>query len=619
VSGLPQAAPSLATDSLPAAALGETREGTGFSWPLFLVLYLVTAASLIARALFNARTVPLFADTDDAMRLTNVHDFINGQDWFDIVQHRLNTPYGAVIHWSRLIDLPESLLIRGLRPFFATSDMADVVAGYIWPLLLLALLLWLSARLTLRLVGPQGLLAALALPVLSPALITEFSPGRLDHHSVQILLTLAMTLCTVEALKRPRFAIGAGIAAATGLAIGIECVPLVAAAIAAFALMWVYLPERADALRGFGLSFALASLGHLLLAAPPSRWFVPASDMLSIVYVAAAIGTGVVFALLSWLPLGERGPTARLALAALLGGVLLALLLVLFPGCLKGPYGALDPWLLENWINNITEALPLWQSLKGFDPFTIGIALPPILAVVVIGFRVWRGDAADRGEWLILGGIVLFAVLVMVLQVRGARLATAPAIPAAAWLIAAARKRYLSRASLASVAGLLGSWMATAGLAVMIVFVLLELPFAAPSSSAAGTDRNSTQACVMPQAFAGLAALPPAPIMTPIDLGSHVLLFTRHAVVAAPYHRDQQGILDTFHFFNHPIAEARQILTERGVSLVVICPAMPELRGFKDAAVDSFVRLYAKDALPPWLHDVSMPGAPLKIYSVAPQ
>jgi hypothetical protein len=581
---------------------------------MLLAIYLLTASSLVARAIATAKTGPLFNDTDDAMRLTDVHDFINGQNWFDIVQHRLNTPYGAEIHWSRLVDLPESLLIRLLQPF--AGSMTDTIAGYVWPLLLLFVLLWLSARLTLRLVGPEGLLPALALPAFSPALIAEFSPGRLDHHSVQILLTLAMTLCTVEALKRPRFAIGAGIAAATGLAIGIECLPLVVAAIAAFALMWVFAPQRADALRNFGLSFGAATLLHLLLAAPPSRWFIPACDMLSIVYVAAAIGTGLAFTLLSVLPLQKRGPALRFIVAALLGGGLLGGLLLVFPNCAKGPYAAVDPWLVANWLGNITEAKTLWQSVQGFDAFSIGIAVPPVLALIVIGFRVWRRDSPERGEWLILGVIVLLATLVMVAQVRGARLATAPAIPAFAWLIARARARYLSGATFASVAGLVGSWLGSASLVIMIAIVLLKLPFAAPGTQ---NGRPGVDACLMPQAFAGLAALPPERIMTPIDLGSHMLLFTPHAVVAAPYHRDQQGVLDAFHFFNNPIAEARQILVTRGISLVVICPQLPEMQGLPDAAADSFVRLYAKGALPAWLHDVSLPGAPLKTYAVAPQ
>ena len=125
------------------------------------------------------------------------------------------------------------------------------------------------------------------------------------------------------------------------------------------------------------------------------------------------------------------------------------------------------------------------------------------------------------------------------------------------------------------------------------------------------------EACLMPSAFADLAKLPPARVMTPIDLGSHVLLFTPHSVVGAPYHRDQSGILDTFHFLDGPIGEARQILVGRGVTLVVVCPGLPEMRGLPDAAPDSFLKLFATSKLPAWLQPVSAPGAVLKVYRVA--
>jgi hypothetical protein len=106
--------------------------------------------------------------------------------------------------------------------------------------------------------------------------------------------------------------------------------------------------------------------------------------------------------------------------------------------------------------------------------------------------------------------------------------------------------------------------------------------------------------------------------MTLIDLGSHTLLYTRDSVVAAPYHRDQQGLLDAFHFFDGPIAGGRDILAKRGVSLVVVCPGMPELQGLADAAPDSFVKLFAAGRLPPWLEEISAPGATLTIYRVVP-
>jgi hypothetical protein len=88
--------------------------------------------------------------------------------------------------------------------------------------------------------------------------------------------------------------------------------------------------------------------------------------------------------------------------------------------------------------------------------------------------------------------------------------------------------------------------------------------------------------------------------------------------VAAPYHRNQDGVRDTFDFFNQPLAAARHILDRRGVTLLVICPAMPEMRGVADVAPDSFIALDQQGALPDWLVEQGLPDTPLRIFTVRP-
>lgn len=182
------------------------------AWPVALV-WLLTAAGYAARAISNATTTPLLLDTDDAMRLTEVRDFLHGQNWFDLVQHRLNTPYGAEMHWSRLIDLPEATILFLLGPFL--GPLAGTVTAYVWPLLLLGPLLWLTAKIAVSLGGRLALWPAVLLTPFGIISLTEFVPGRLDHHSAQLLCTLVMLLCAITALDRPRWALGAGIALAS--------------------------------------------------------------------------------------------------------------------------------------------------------------------------------------------------------------------------------------------------------------------------------------------------------------------------------------------------------------------------------------------------------------------
>ena len=581
-------------------------------WRLFAAFFAVTATGLCLRSIYGG--MPLVNDTDDAMRLVQVRDLLYGQGWYDLTQHRLNTPYGASMHWSRLIDAPIAVLILAFRPFFGTG--AETAAGYAWPLLLLGGLFWLSAKLSMRLAGPAGLLPGLALPAFSLVTLADFPPGRFDHHAAQILLLLAMTLATLDALDRPRRALWAGIAAAVAIAIGIESLPGVVSAILALGLSWVLDRRHAAALRWFGLSFALATLSCLALAQPPERWLVEACDAISAVYVVAAVGTGIAFVGLSLL--NPESTRSRLIVGAVAGAALVAVVVALYPECLRGPYAALDPWLVHNWLDRIEEAQPLYVALASNPIYVVAVSVPALLALAVAVWQLAKGGTANRPKCIAYACFLAVAVLVALIQVRAARMATSLAVPAGAALIVAARGLYLRRPRMGSVLGLLAGWIGFAGLGLALV-TAGALSIASPSTpdATAAAEAPDEADCRRPEAFITLAALPPTRIMTPIDLGAHLLLYTPHTVVAAPYHRNQDGVRDTFRFFNEPINDARRILAARGIGLVVICPAMTELRGIPEAASDSFVTLLPAGQLPAWLTEVTPPDATLRVFSVA--
>jgi hypothetical protein len=580
---------------------------------LVLLVFLAAAAILVIRTLFGRAGMPFFADTDDAMRMVMVRDLLAGQSWYDLTAHRLNTPFGAELHWSRLIDLPLALLLGLFTPLVG-ADQALVAAGYVWPLLLLGLLLCLSATLAHRLVGPEGVLPALVLPVLSPAIVAEFTPGRVDHHNVVILLTLAVVWAGVEAITRPRFAIACGLFAATALAIATESLPTIAAAILVMGLAFVADPSHGRAMRNFGLAFVAGVIVHLAIFRPPARWLEPACDVLSPVYVAVALVVAAAFTLASLLPL--RAAWQRLAMLGVIGIGGMAAVALAYPQCLGGPYGELDPWLQANWIAAIVEARPWFTTITELPAYAIAVGLPALLATAVVVVRLWTVPH-HRPQWAALLVFLVCTALVMLAQIRGARLAVMPAMPAAAWLIVTARQRYLATPRLGAITGLVASWLAFAGivLSLLVTSVANAVP-GRPQQMAQA--RASKEPCLLPDAFADLAALPPERVMTPIDLGAHLLLYTPHEVVAAPYHRNEQGVRDAYRFFNDPIATARAIIEARGIGLVVLCPAMAEIKGLPSRAEDSFANLYAAGTLPSWLTNVSLPGATLQVFAVLP-
>src|SRR5581483_9153795 len=140
-----------------------------------------------------------------------------GQSWFDTSQHRMDTPYGLPMHWSRLADLGPVTLILLLRPLLG-AGAAETAMLYAWPLLMfLAVLL---ARISFHLAGRAGAAIVLPLALLCVETYDLFTPGGIDHHNLQLALSLWTLLFLIE--KR---AAAAAVAIAASLCIGLETLP----------------------------------------------------------------------------------------------------------------------------------------------------------------------------------------------------------------------------------------------------------------------------------------------------------------------------------------------------------------------------------------------------------
>src|SRR6476620_9748507 len=155
-------------------------------------------------------------DTDDNMRIMQVRALLHGQGWYDLRNYRMNPPFGANIHWSRLVDLPIAGLILGLRPFLggAAAERWAVAIAPMLPYWLLLFSLALTAR---RLVAPLAYPLALLAIFFAGSTNGMFMPERIDHHGWQLAL-LALSVSAVTDPKRVRGGLTLGISSALSLA-----------------------------------------------------------------------------------------------------------------------------------------------------------------------------------------------------------------------------------------------------------------------------------------------------------------------------------------------------------------------------------------------------------------
>lgn len=525
-------------------------------------------------------------DTDDVVRLQQIRDWLAGQHFADLAQHRLGAAPGLEMHWSRLADLVPATLIALLTPLVGSHGVT-LAAVIVSPALLFLAALVLIGAIARRLGAPSAtaiLLAALAYPAIS-----LFMPGRIDHHALQLVLLLVLVHAL---LGTGRFGAGmiAALAIAASLVIGLETLPLLAIGGAALVLLWVVdAPGARDRLLGFGLTLPLALAGAGAVFRT-SGWSVPACDgFTGLLWQAAECAALAPLGLALFAIAAPRGLRARAIGTMAAGLAVAAAVLLLAPQCLR-PYGAVDPLLARLWLAEVGEAQPLFAAPPANAIAYVGLALVGLVASLSIA---WKARAAG---WWLLVALQATALAITLLQLRGAYAGALLAAPALAVTIDAARRR--------NVLALAGAWLAATGILYPIAAAAVFPPKAEPGPS-----------CTAPESLARLAALPPGRLLAPLDLGAYALGTTPHAVVAAPYHRNNRGNRAMYDFFMSQPARSEAIAREWGVDYVAFCADDLDHMARATDQPESLAAQLRRGVVPAWLVPLGDDPAP-RIYRI---
>jgi hypothetical protein len=540
-----------------------------------------------------ADTALTLSDTDDAMRLAQLRDWLGGQRWFDLHQWRVADGYES--HWSRLIDagLAGTLWFFG---WFAEPATAERLMRTAWPMLWLLPTMAGTAAIAWRLAGREAALIALLLAVVGLPAFHQFRPGRIDHHNVQIALSVLAVAATVWS-DRVRFAaVAAGAVTGLAMAIGLECLPYLMVCAAAFAARYVFDENAARAAADYGLALAASSLAAFFIIVGPDHWTRGVCDEIAINWIALTVIGGLGLALAVRVN-SERMPV-RLAYALIAGAFAAAAFAVIEPRCLRGPYAMMDAAVWPIWLAHVREMKPL-IALTIESPLT-GIAIATFPAAAVIAALVLARSGDIRRDFGFLTATAAFAAAVVL------TLAAVKSASYAAWLampLVAAFALHLFRVLR------LQSLVPRAAIAVLLTPAVLSLG-AITIANAAGLGANDSfnraesDACFRTESYAALARLAPGIVAADIDYGSFLLALTPHTVLAAPYHRLSAGIITVHEVFSSPPDQARRILARHRADYVMICKSRPYARaGATQSGTSLWEQLHA-GAVPEWLEAV---------------
>ncbi|MET0363757.1 MAG: STT3 domain-containing protein [Sphingobium sp.] len=576
------------------------------AWMSALV-WLLCAAMLIYIGRFYIETIN-FHDPDDALRLVEVRDWMAGQSWFDVTQYRSHPPLGAPMHWSRLVDVPIAFFIS-VYGLFASPVMAERLALVTVPLLMLGGLFAILHRLSVRMTGLNraGVVAAVMLAT-SVGVLVQFQPMRIDHHGWQITLTmLAIWLMIGREGQARRNAALAGLVMAVNLTIAIESLPLAAALGAVLALRYL---RRADALGAlFAYVLTLGGVAALLLPVMLG-WrgaVLPWCDSLSPAYAAPLLVVGLVLGFAMRIVPQSR-LWQRLACLAIAGSAGALLIAGATPQCLHGPFSSLDPLIYAQWYVTIKEGMPIWTQPVDLQ---ILVPLPSILGLIGTLLAV-RFDAVERRErWIELAIVqfVAFAVSMMVMRAMG--LAHVVAMPGNAWLFLsalAAAMRLTTRPGRV-LAGFFCFALLPLGAEVVSAALLPNPDGPQASNKVVQKDEGpdgSSDICATHRGFAQLDRIAPAEFLTPLDIASHILVFTHHSVVATGHHRNREGMKTVVSALIAEPDQARAIIATTASRYVALCPMENEAKRFAAVFPHSLTAALVHNRAPAWLQRIPL-------------
>ena len=569
-----------------------------------IFIWLFKVVEYVIPAYYHSDTLAL--TTDDAMRLSQVRDLLAGQSWYDMTQWRMDAPYGLPMHWSRLIDAPIAGLILLFRQFVSPPS-AELLAICLWPMLSL-LAAWLAiGRIAQHLAGQKAGVIAVLFGAAASAVLGYFMPGAIDHHNVQVALTLWTLAFLVEIDEHRSAAIYVALFSIVSLAIGLEVLPYVVTTASIIGVLWILRDDNfSHAVRRFGVTLAIAAPLMLLAFAADHERRSVACDAYSGLYATLATLGGLGLVLLTVIATKERAPVQRALLLAGLAFSLLLVTIAIAPACLKGPYGNVSPTINAIFLSRIQEVQsPVFNARYDWPFFFFGYLYSAVgLAACIVATTLV--EPMKRVSAIIVAAFAAMAFAVMSVEVRGvlfALLASLPGLAACVQLLVERWTRPGWRAALATIVALILLNNASTVYAVYAGRNILE---SAEAQIARAKADSESWYCYGEKSVAQLALQPRGRVLAFLDQGPAILAYSTHSVIAGPYHRNERGILDTYDFLTKRPDIGAQIARRRAINYVAICQTNYDFAYYLNASGPrGLLGQLVANRIPPWL-------APLK-------
>lgn len=598
-----------------------------------IVLASLIFISQLLYYLYTQKEPPFtLVDTDCYMRLIRVAHWANTGSWYDNVIPGSNAPFGESLHWSRPLDvliLPGALLFQPLLGFRNSLLFSGILISPILEVLAVLALAWGMASFTNR---PQRI-RLLMFFAIQPAIFFPFMGGRPDHHSLLALLfiiEIALLARISTTAFRPLYARLLGLTMAMALWVSIEGLVSIAMALTILGSLWAYekQPRIATATATTFLWLFAGTVLAFLLDRPPSpHFFAFEADRISFQHVLLMgflAGGTVIMKCVSWDMIDLPRGWPRLALGGGIGIFIILLIYFFIPSLLSSPFSQSNPRALQLWLPNVAEVQPIARPTLESAYFFMLMLGPILICLPWLCGRLW--SPKKRGHFICLltaiglvfylpltfyqmrwgyysGLLLIFPLNMILTEILGKIQIRYEGIP-----------RLLLRVFITTLF-LSGFLLLTSQLDSQNSLLISHPTVSATNISPKNDQRNSTQSqptlakmCQWMQQ--NRDRLPTNPrFLNFIDDGPEILYRTGWQIIATPYHRNGQALVDTYTILSSPPndPEAMKILRERRPNLILIRTGGAEVSCFYLGKKDCLYQALAHSKPPEWAEKIELP------------
>lgn len=557
-------------------------------------------------------------DPDCYMRLNRVVQLFESGKWYDSNYARSNAPFGENLHWTKPLDI---LLFTGA---WLASSLAGFKASLFWWGVLISPFL-LGASLVALPWAFRPILGTHTSNLISLLFIFQYGVtqfyyiGRPDHHALlgfTFIISTGLILRLILCSFNKTICYIAGMMSAFSLWIHVESMLPIFLSLLLLGFFWIF---EDDDFTHKNLHYSVALFiftGFALILERP--WY----DLTRIEYDKISIVQWFIFGLISlfWITafsfkphpvLPQQGRAGRFAIASLAAVTMALLVWFLFPDFYRGGYVDIDPRIVPIWLNKVEEVQS--PMSRPFLPALIQLLGSAIIGISYIGFVLWKEPDKNLRGWIfILSGIVLFAsagIFQLRLLIYGNIITLVP-LAAILGRVLRWESNYLTKLTRFT-RTFIRPFTITAFGVVFLFLGLICQKITEKDSVLKREDRlvPLSQLCDELNKLNTTQARPTR-ILAFIDYGPEILYRTQYDVVGTPYHRNSQGILDTYKIMTAKSdEEAHELILRRKIDMILISNGPGERNFFSAALKQStfYGRLRAEGSAD-WLRAVELPS-----------